>query len=498
MARVCGVLMPITSLPSPYGIGTIGKEAREFADFLKASGQSIWQILPVGPTSYGDSPYQSFSTYAGNPYMIDLDTLVEEGILSKDEIEKHYWCGSDEEIDYGAIYYSRFEVLKVAYENDKKRDQRKFTAFKRKNSKWIKDYALYMAVKRSFDNKAWPEWDDESIKLREPKAIDFYTKKFKDEIDFWKWVQFKFYEQWESFRAYVNGLGIKILGDMPIYVAMDSADTWANPEVFWLDEERRPVCVAGCPPDYFSATGQLWGNPLYDWDYLEDTGFEWWMGRIAAADKLFDITRIDHFRAFDTYYAIPFGADNAIDGEWIDGPGIEFFEVMRKKLGDVSIVAEDLGELFDSVKELLKESGYPGMKVLEFAFGDDEENDFLPHNYKDGNCVVYTGTHDNDTVLGWYSQVEGEEKEYCDKYMKEFVGMDIGTEVNWKFIEAAYKSIADTAVVQMQDILGLGSEARMNVPSTLGGNWAWRIRKDALTPEISARLKDLAVTYNRV
>lgn len=494
MARVSGVLMPITSLPSPYGIGTIGKEARKFADFLKKAGQSIWQILPVGPTSYGDSPYQSFSTYAGNPYMIDLDTLVKEGLLTKRQINKFYWCGSDEEIDYGAIYYSRFKVLRLAYDKYMAgEDQKEFKSFKRKNAKWLKDYALYMAVKKHFDNKAWPEWEDAEIRLRDEKAIARYTRKFKDEIDFWKWMQFEFYKQWEEFRAYVNGKGIKLLGDMPIYVAMDSADTWANPDVFWLDKERRPVCVAGCPPDYFSETGQLWGNPLYDWDYLKSTGYKWWMDRIAAADKLFDITRIDHFRAFDTYYAIPFGADNAITGEWKNGPGIDFFNVMRETLGDIEIVAEDLGELFDSVKELLKESGYPGMKVLEFAFADDETNAFLPHNY-DHNCVVYTGTHDNDTVMGWYSQTEGWEREHCDKY----IGIQPGDEVNWKFIEEAYKSVADYAIIQMQDILGLGSEARINVPSTLGGNWAWRIRKDAVTKDIIERLYNLSKTYSRL
>lgn len=492
MARVCGILMPITSLPSPYGIGTIGKEARGFADFLQASGQSVWQILPVGPTSYGDSPYQSFSTYAGNPYMIDLDTLVTEGLLTQAQIDSFFWGINDEDIDYGVIYNSRFDVLKLAYDKFKEGDQKEFNSFKRRNSKWIKDYALYMAVKKSFNNKAWPEWDDESIKMRDPKAINRYTRKFREEIDYWKWIQFKFYQQWEDFRAYVNGKGIKILGDMPIYVAMDSADTWANPEVFWLDKERRPVCVAGCPPDYFSETGQLWGNPLYDWDYLRKTGYEWWMGRIAAADKLFDITRIDHFRAFDTYYAIPFGAENAIGGEWKQGPGIEFFNVMREKLGDIAIVAEDLGDLFDSVKVLLKQSGYPGMKVLEFAFADTDENDFLPHNY-DENCVVYTGTHDNDTILGWYDKAEGWEKEHCNRYL----GLQYGEEVNWKFIETAYRSVADYAIVQMQDILGLGSEARMNIPSTLGGNWSWRINKDALTEEISDRLKNLAITYSR-
>ncbi len=485
--------MPITSLPSPYGIGTIGKEARRFADFLKASGQSIWQILPVGPTSYGDSPYQSFSTYAGNPYMIDLDTLVKDGLLTKKEIKQFNWGNNDEEIDYGAIYYSRFQVLRIAYENYKALDQKEFSSFKRKNSRWLKDYALYMAVKQSFDNKAWTEWDDDAIRMRDPKAINRYTRKYRDEINFWKWIQFEFYRQWDAFRAYVNKKGIRILGDMPIYVAMDSADTWANPDIFWLDENRAPVCVAGCPPDYFSATGQLWGNPLYNWDYLKETGYRWWMDRIAAADRLFDITRIDHFRAFDTYYAIPYPADNAIGGAWMQGPGIDFFDTMRNTLGDINIVAEDLGELFDSVKELLKESGYPGMKVLEFAFADDDENDFLPHNYEP-NCVVYTGTHDNDTILGWYAQAEGWEKEHCDRYL----GLRYGDEVNWKFIEAAYKSVADTAIVQMQDILGLGTKARINIPSTLGGNWSWRIRKDALTEELSARLLALATRYARL
>lgn len=485
--------MPITSLPSPYGIGTIGKEARQFADFLKASGQSIWQILPVGPTSYGDSPYQSFSTYAGNPYMIDLDTLVKDGLLTKKEIKQFNWGNNDEEIDYGAIYYSRFQVLRIAYENYKSLDQKEFNSYKRKNSRWLKDYALYMAVKQSFDNKAWTEWDDDAIRMRDPKAINRYTRKYRDEINFWKWIQFEFYRQWDAFRAYVNKKGIRILGDMPIYVAMDSADTWANPDIFWLDENRAPVCVAGCPPDYFSATGQLWGNPLYNWDYLKETGYRWWMDRIAAADRLFDITRIDHFRAFDTYYAIPYPADNAIGGAWMQGPGIDFFDTMRSTLGDINIVAEDLGELFDSVKELLKESGYPGMKVLEFAFADDDENDFLPHNFKP-NCVVYTGTHDNDTILGWYAQAEGWEKEHCDRYL----GLRYGDEVNWKFIEAAYKSVADTAIVQMQDILGLGTKARINIPSTLGGNWSWRIRKDALTEELSARLMALATRYARL
>ena len=351
MARVAGILMPITSLPSPYGIGTIGKDARKFARFLRSSGQKIWQILPVGPTSYGDSPYQSFSTYAGNPYMIDLDTLVSEGLLKKSQIKKFFWGDNDEQIDYGAIYFSRFKILRIAYENYKLQDDQKaFRSFIRKNSFWLKDYALYMAVKNHFDSKAWNEWDDEEIKQRTDSAIRKYTRKLRDEINFYKFIQFEFFKQWQEFREYVNSLGIKILGDMPIYVAMDSADTWAHPELFLLDENKKPISVAGCPPDYFSETGQLWGNPLYNWDYLKSTGYKWWFERIKAASKLFDITRIDHFRAFDTYYEIPYPSDNAINGKWKLGPNIDFFNKMKEELGDIPIVAEDLGELFDSVK----------------------------------------------------------------------------------------------------------------------------------------------------
>ncbi|MBQ3074192.1 MAG: 4-alpha-glucanotransferase [Ruminococcus sp.] len=498
MSRCAGILMPITSLPSPYGIGTIGKEAYKFADFLKESGQKIWQILPVGPTSYGDSPYQSFSTYAGNPYMIDLDMLCEEGLLTKEDIEKYNFGTNPGYVDYEQVYNSRFEVLRIAYENFKALgkdapETKAFSSFKRRNCKWLKNYALYMAVKKSFGMKAWTEWEDEAIRLREEKAVARYTRKFSDEIGFWSFLQFKFYEQWEKFRAYVNSLGIKILGDMPIYVAMDSADTWANPEVFWLDEQRNPVCVAGCPPDYFSATGQLWGNPLYNWEYLKETGYAWWFQRIKAADALFDITRIDHFRAFDSYYAIPFPAENAIGGSWMEGPGIEFFNLMREALGDIEIVAEDLGTLTPGVIQLLKDSGYPGMKVLEFAFDSGEENDYLPHKYPE-NCVVYSGTHDNDTLMGWMSQA----KESDINYARSYCHISDEEGFNWGIIRTAYESRANFAIIQMQDILGLGSEARINTPSTLGGNWEWRIDKGALTNELAAKLKEMVVTYNRL
>lgn len=492
MSRAAGILMPITSLPSPYGIGTIGKEAREFADFLKASGQKIWQILPVGPTSYGDSPYQSFSTYAGNPYMIDLDTLCEEGLLTKSDLERD-WGADSEKVDYEKIYNNRFEVLRIAYNNFKEKDQTAFRSFCRKNCTWLKNYALYMAVKSSFNMTAWTQWPDEEIRKRDEKAVAKYERKYRDDVNFWKFLQFKFYEQWEAFRAYVNSLGIKIMGDMPIYVAMDSADTWANPDVFWLTEEREPVCVAGCPPDYFSATGQLWGNPLYNWDYLKQTNYKWWFDRIKAADALFDITRIDHFRAFDSYYAIPYPAENAINGEWKEGPGIEFFNLMRKKIGDIEIVAEDLGLMTPGVKKLLADSGYPGMKVLEFAFDSGEANDYLPHHYTE-NSVVYTGTHDNDTLMGWLAEAKQSDIDYAYSYCH--ITQEEG--FNWGLIRTAYESVSNYAIVQMQDILGLGTEARMNIPSTLGGNWTWRIKKEALTDELAQKLKEMSVRSGRM
>lgn len=492
MARSAGVLLSITSLPSPYGIGTIGKEAREFADYLKKAGQKIWQILPVGPTSYGDSPYQSFSTYAGNPYLIDLDTLVEEGLVTKEQLDSFDWGCNPAEVDYEKIYNSRFKVLRIAFENFKSKDQSKFEAFVEENASWLDNYALYMAVKNSFGMISWTEWP-EDIKMREEGAIEYYENELSDDIYFWKFVQFKFYEQWESFRAYVNGLGIKIMGDMPIYVAMDSADTWANPELFQLYDDGDPIAVAGCPPDYFSATGQLWGNPLYDWDYLKETNYEWWFDRVKAASKLYDITRIDHFRAFASYYSIPYPAENAINGKWIEGPRIKFFEMMEEAVGKFEIVAEDLGTLTPDVTELMEQTGYPGMKVLEFAFDSGEENDYLPHKYPT-NCVVYTGTHDNDTIMGWVETAKPEDVRYAREYCK----MPDDEPYNWGLIRVAYESNADMAIIPVQDLLGLGKEARMNTPSVLGGNWTWRVSKDALTDELAEKIRTMAKNTGRL
>lgn len=497
MARSAGILLSITSLPTPYGIGTIGKEAREFADFLKKAGQKVWQILPVGPTSYGDSPYQSFSTYAGNPYLIDLDTLAEEGLVTKEELDSYDWGDDDRHVDYEKIYNSRYKVLRSAFETFSKKDakseeKKAFRAFTRKNSGWLKNYALYMAIKNYYDMASWTEWP-EDIKMREEAALARYERKLKDEVNFWKFLQFKFYEQWESFRAYVNGLGIKILGDMPIYVAMDSADTWANPEIFQLYDDGDPIAVAGCPPDYFSATGQLWGNPLYDWDYLKETGYEWWFERIKAASKLYDITRIDHFRAFASYYSIPYPAENAINGKWVEGPRIEFFRMMEEECGKFEIVAEDLGTLTPDVTELMEQTGYPGMKVLEFAFDSGEENDYLPHKYTN-NCVVYTGTHDNDTLMGWLETANPDDVRYAREYCK----MPDDEPFNWGLIRVAYECKADMAVIPMQDLLGLGKEARMNTPSVLGGNWTWRVRKEEYSDELAQTLRTMSVNNGRL
>lgn len=494
MARCAGILLPITSLPSPYGIGTLGKEAYKFADFLQTAGQKIWQLLPLGPTSYGDSPYQSFSIYAGNPYMIDLDKLIEDGLLSQDDVKDRDWGSNREEVDYEKIYNARFDVLYIAYENFcKQGDFEELEQFIEENKAWIDDYALYMAVKKSFGMKSWTEWPDEDIKMRKSKAIAEYTKKFSDDIRYWKFIQYLFFKQWNAFKEYVNSKDVLIMGDIPIYVAMDSADTWANPEVFWLDKDLNPVCVAGCPPDYFSATGQLWGNPIYDWNYLKKTKYDWWIKRIAGVSKMFDITRIDHFRGFDSYYAIPYPAEDAIHGEWLEGPGIKFFEIMKKKLGDVPIVAEDLGLLTPSVEKLLADSGYPGMKVLEFAFDSGEENNYLPHNYT-SNSVVYSGTHDNDTIMGWEATAKEEDVAFARKYCN----MPDDEPFNWGIIRTAYASVSDYAIIQMQDALGLGTEARMNIPSTLGGNWAWRMKPTDASKELAYKLRKLAKTYGRL
>ncbi len=490
--RASGILLPVSSIPSAYGIGSFSKEAYEFVDFLEKAGQSYWQILPLGPTGYGDSPYQSFSTFAGNPYYIDFEELIEEGLLTKEQCEECDWGGSEAYVDYEKIYKSRFRVLKEAFDNSRLGDNEDFQAFVAENAFWLSDYSLYMAVKDSYKGKSWSEWDGD-IRLRKPEAIEKYAEKLKEEILFYEFQQYLFDTQWRKLKKYANDKGVKIIGDIPIYVALDSADTWANPELFQLDENRRPTGVAGCPPDAFSATGQLWGNPLYKWDYHKETEYAWWIQRISYCYKLYDVVRIDHFRGFDEYYNIPFGDTTAEFGRWEKGPGYDLFKVMKKKIGNKPVIAEDLGFLTPTVNQLLKKSGYPGMKVLQFAFDSREESDYLPHNYT-ANSVVYTGTHDNDTTVGWYQAISRRDRSFARKYLN----IKNSRELEWNFIRAALGSVSDTAVIPMQDYLGLGSEARINVPSTLGTNWKWRMTKGQIPEGLAEKIYDLCKLYGRV
>lgn len=491
--RASGILLPITSLPSAYGIGTFSKEAYAFVDFLEKAKQRYWQVLPFGSTGYGDSPYQSFSTFAGNPYFIDLETLIREGLLTEIECEDVDYGDSAEQVDYYKIYHSRFQLLKVAYERFRMQVDEKFEIFCKEHESWLDDYSLFMAVKNYFGDKGIDEWD-EDIRIRKPEALSKYEEILLDNIMFYKFIQYKFFEQWNSLKEYANNKGIKIIGDIPIYVAYDSADTWANKELFKFDQEGKPTAVAGCPPDSFSATGQLWGNPLYDWEYHKSTGYEWWIRRIAFCFKLYDVVRVDHFRGFDEYYAIPYGAKDAVIGKWEKGPGIDIFKHIESVLGNVDIIAEDLGFLTDSSRKLVADCGYPGMKIIQFAFDSREESDYLPHNY-DKNCVVYTGTHDNDTIVGWYNTLCEQDKKYATSYVNNQNSKP--EEIHWDFIKFTLSSVADLAIIPMQDYLGLGSKARINIPSTLGGNWIWRMKKEDIDMDLAEKIRYITKLYGR-
>lgn len=526
--RRSGVLLPITSIPSKYGIGGFSKECYEFVDFLERAGQSLWQILPLGPTGYGDSPYQSFSTYAGNPYFIDLEELIkagwiteedcverdgrEAGFQEKDSAGKDAGKGlsakrnserstpeggpgtgtvRDRYVDYGKIYENRNAVLRKAYENSNISEDAVFRKFCEDNAYWLDDYGLYMAVKNAFGGKSFIEWD-EDIRFRQPAAMRRYREQYAQEIGFIRFQQYLFAKQWSALREYAAGKGVQIIGDIPIYVAYDSADVWASPELFQLDEDLRPVGVAGCPPDAFSATGQLWGNPLYRWEYHKETGYDWWIRRIARCYELYDIVRIDHFRGFDEYYFIPYGDATAQFGHWEKGPGYDIFRVMKNKLGKMNVIAEDLGFLTPSVLKLVKKSGYPGMKVLLFAFDGDSDSAYLPHNYGK-NAVVYTGTHDNDTIEGWLAGAGRKTISFTMRYLNVKRKRDI----RQAMIRAALSSVADTAVIPIQDYLGLDNSARMNLPSTLGENWKWRLLPGELTEELADEMAGLAKLYGR-
>ena len=492
MDRASGILLPISALPSPYGIGTLGKAAYAFADFLHAAGQKYWQLLPLGPTSYGDSPYQSFSTFAGNPYFIDLDLLAEEGFLDKEDLAAADWGNDPRYVDYGEIYEVRFDVLRRAFLRGRERDREAVERFQAENP-WLKNYALYMAVKAHFGMKSWLEWPDEAIRVRAPEAVARYEKELAEDVAFYTYLQYLFFKQWGELREYIHSLGIRIIGDLPIYVAMDSADVWAEPEFFQLGEGNIPTEVSGVPPDYFSADGQLWGNPLYDYDRMRQDGFGWWIRRVEGASRLFDVIRIDHFRGLESYWAVPYGAETAREGRWRKGPGMDLVGVLTQWFHGLDIIAEDLGFLTPEVHQLLRDSGLPGMKVLEFAFDAREPSNYLPHTYE-RNCVCYVGTHDNETVMQWREQADRADVTFARKYL----GLNEAEGFHWGMIRGGMSSVADTFVAQMQDYLGLGAEGRMNTPGTLGNNWRWRLLPGEASPALARKIRRYAHMYGRL
>lgn len=490
--RSSGVLMHMSSLPSPYGIGTMGKQAKQFVDFLEKAGQTYWQMLPICPTSYGDSPYQSPSGFAGNPYFIDLDILCTKKLLKKSECRSYQWNVKDDTVDYALLYKNRYDLLRKAKVRFFENVPQEYGQFCEKEADWLDDFALFMALKEAHNGAQWSEWE-RPLKFREAEAIAKAKDTYADEIDFWKMLQYLFFEQWCELKNYANERGIRIIGDVPIYVAGDSVDVWTNPSQFYLDENLEPIDVAGCPPDAFSADGQLWGNPLFRWDVMREDGYSWWTMRLRKMSTLYDVIRIDHFRGFDSYYAIPGKDTTARNGVWRNGPGMELFRAVEEKLGKLDIIVEDLGFLTPSVLQLVADSGYPGMKVVQFAFDSRDDSDYMPHNY-DKHCVVYTGTHDNDTILGWMKQAP----KNSVKKAKEYLRMTKEEGYNWGMMCGAWMSSANLAVVTMQDLIGLGSSARMNIPSTLGGNWTWRALPGQINAPLANKLHHKTELYGRL
>ena len=497
MDRSAGILMPISSLPSPYGIGTFGKAAYRFADFLHEAGQKYWQLLPLGPTSYGDSPYQAFSTFAGNPYFIDLDTLIADDLLTQTEVDACAWGTEPRYVDYGKIYESRFALLEKAKARGWSRDREAVAAFEAENARWLPDYALFMALKRRFGMKSWTEWPDEGARLHTPEAVARYRMELREDVELFTYIQFLFFRQWSALKRYINGLGIRIIGDIPIYVAMDSSDVWSEPENFQLDENKKPTEVSGVPPDYFSADGQLWGNPLYDYEAMRKNGFEWWIRRIGGATKLYDVIRIDHFRGFESYWAVPCGKTTARDGHWVKGPGMSLVGVLTGWFHDIEFIAEDLGFPTPEVTQLLADSRLPGMKVLEFAFDSRDTgsaSDYLPHNYP-VNSVAYTGTHDNETLVSWHQTITDAERAMVRDYLYDYATPE--EQLYKSMIALILRSAAATCIVPMQDWLGLDNSARINQPSTVGQNWRWRLKKTQLTKKLQKEICLLTTRYGR-
>ncbi|MGD9886741.1 MAG: 4-alpha-glucanotransferase [Bacilli bacterium] len=489
--RGSGILLHISSLPNPYGIGTFGKEAYAFVDFLKKAGQKYWQVLPLGPTSYGDSPYQTFSAFAGNPYFIDLDKLYEERLLKKSEYQilKSF---DQTAVDFSFQYQTRFPILKIAFIRFwKNGDFLVFNQFVSGNELWLDDYALFMAIKDHMPEGNWSGWDHD-LKTREPSALNKFKNDHNLDIQFWKFLQFKFFEQWRALKKYANENGIKIIGDMPIYVAYDSSDVWANPQYWQLDLDLNPVSVAGVPPDYFAITGQLWGNPLYNYDLMEKEGYKWWIDRIQDSLKLFDVVRIDHFRGFEAYYSVPFTDKTAENGKWVKGPGMRLFSAVKKALGEVHIIAEDLGFLTEEVYQLLHDCGYPGMKIFQFGFDAHGDSEYSPHNYSK-KAIVYTGTHDNLPIEAWIDSLKPEDYQYFMDYLH----IKKRSEAGFASILECLKSVCDIAIIPMQDYLGLKEEARFNRPSFLGGNWIWRVQKAATSEKLAKKINYWVKVYRR-
>ena len=490
--RKAGVLLPVFSLPSAYGIGTFGTQAYRFVDLLHQAKQSYWQVLPQGATSYRDSPYQSFSTFAGNPYFIDLELLIEKGVITKADCDSLFFGDDENYIDYKAMYENRYKLLRIAFANDCSRQSKEYIEFKEQSDFWLSDYALFMAVKDKNNGSPWYLWQD-AERLKQPFCMENLHRELSEDIEFYKYLQYLFFAQWRALKSYANQKGIQIIGDIPIYVALDSADVWADKNLFMLDDNGLPTMVAGCPPDGFSATGQLWGNPLYNWQQHQNTNFAWWIKRVEQTFQMYDVVRIDHFRGFDEFYAIPFGNSTAEKGIWLKAEGQQLFDTVNRRLGNVKIIAEDLGHITESVRKLLRQTGYPGMKVMQFAFSKDYESSYLLHNHIK-NCVVYTGTHDNQTSKGWFYSLSTEDRNYAAQYM----GF---CDENWsadKFLKHTLSSCANLVIIPMQDYLDIGNEGRINTPSTIEKNWRWRMSKTLFTQETAEYMANLAKLYYRI
>ena len=500
MSRSAGVLLSVTSLPGKYGIGCFSQSAYDFVDWLAEAGQTYWQILPLGPTSYGesgDSPYQAYSAFAGNPYLISLEALIEEGVLTQEECGAADFGSAEERVDFDRLHEERLRLLHLAYERSDVSHNPAFRRFVDENNWWLADYSLFMAVKSFFGGAPYQQWPQD-IRMHWGFALDYYRRELYFDVEFQQYMQFKFFEQWNALHAYANSRNIRIIGDMPIYVSPDSADVWAHTGLFQMDADGRPEAIAGCPPDGFSATGQIWKNPLYRWEEHRRTGYAWWTSRIWQSLQLYDVVRIDHFRGFDEYYSIPNGSDTALSGHWEKGPGMDLFRQVERNLGRTAVIAEDLGHMTEGVRRLVRESGFPNMKVLQFAFDVNDTgaaNDYLPHNYGE-NCVVYTGTHDNETIAGWFAGLSDAEKKLVRDYLCNHDTPDDG--MYRVLVSAAMASCAATCIIPIQDYLGLDNSCRMNQPSTVGENWRWRLKAGSLTQEKAQEVRAVTMRYGRM